>query len=132
MEEVILGGGYTCSVCGQYQRTSALCHHDNNLIPETWDYVDSDTNKTNMKQTAIEWIRELSKQREPDKFDWQQAKEIEQKNMNALDLIDEHQIIRETVGYEFLNDVELCDLPELMKFLKIVYNYKKLKTIENG
>lgn len=31
MEEVILGGGYTCSVCGQYQRTSAVCHH-NNLI----------------------------------------------------------------------------------------------------
>ena len=85
-----------------------------------------------MEQSAVEWIRELSKQREPDKFDWQQAKEIEQKNMNALDLIDEHQIIRETVGYEFLNDVELCDLPELMKFLKIVYNYKKLKTIENG
>ncbi len=79
-----------------------------------------------MKQTAVEWLEELSKQREPDKFDWQQAKEIEQKNMNALDLIDEHQIIRETVGYDFLNDVELVDLPELMKFLKIVYNYKKL------
>ena len=32
MEPVILGGGYTCSVCGQYQRTSALCHHNNNLM----------------------------------------------------------------------------------------------------
>ncbi len=32
-EPVILGGGYTCSVCGQYQRTSALCHHIN-LIPK--------------------------------------------------------------------------------------------------
>ena len=92
-----------------------------------------------MKQTAVEWIHELSKQREPDTFDWEQAKEmeniltkIEQKNMNALDLIDEHIIIRETVGYEFLNDVELVDLPEVMKFLKIVYNYKKLKTIEHG
>lgn len=85
-----------------------------------------------MKQSAVEWIHELSKQREPDKFDWQQAKEIEHKHMNALDLIDEHQIIRETVGYEFLNDVKLVDLPELMKFLKIVYNYKKLKTIEHG
>ena len=85
-----------------------------------------------MEQSAVEWIRELSKQREPDKFDWQQAKEIEHKNMNTLDLIDEHIIIRETVGYEFLNDVELVDLPEVMKFLKIVYNYKKLKTIEHG
>jgi len=80
-----------------------------------------------MAQTAIEWIHELSKQREPDKFDWIQAKEIE--NMNPLDLIDEHIIIRETVGYEFLNDVELVDIPELMKFLKIVYNYKKLTRI---
>lgn len=50
--------------------------------------------------------------------------------MKPLDLIDEHQIIRETVGYEFLNDVELCDIPEVMKFLKIVYNYKKIKLIE--
>jgi hypothetical protein len=83
-----------------------------------------------MAQTAIEWIHELSKQREPDKFDWEQAKEIE--NMNPLDLIDEHIIIRETVGYEFLNDVELHDIPEVMKFLKIVYNYKKLKTIESN
>lgn len=50
--------------------------------------------------------------------------------MKPLDLIDEHQIIRETVGYEFLNDVELCDIPEVMKFLKIVWNYKKIKLIE--
>jgi hypothetical protein len=52
--------------------------------------------------------------------------------MNPIDLIDEHQIIRETVGYEFLNNVELCDIPEVMKFLKIVYNYKKIKTIESN
>ena len=51
--------------------------------------------------------------------------------MNPFDQIDEHQIIRETVGYEFLNNVELCDIPEVMKFLKIVYNYKKIKHIEN-
>jgi hypothetical protein len=50
--------------------------------------------------------------------------------MNPIDLIDEHQIIRETVGYEFLKDVELVDIPEVMKFLKIIYNYKKLKAIE--
>ena len=80
-----------------------------------------------MAQTAIEWIHELSKQREPDKFDWIQAKEIE--NMNPLDLIDEHTIIRKTVGYDFLSNVELHDIPELMKFLKIVYNYKKLTRI---
>jgi hypothetical protein len=32
-EPAIYGGGYTCEVCGQYQRTSALCHHIN-LIPK--------------------------------------------------------------------------------------------------
>jgi|688.fasta_scaffold1001845_1 hypothetical protein len=29
MENPILGGGYTCSECGQYQRTSAVCKHFN-------------------------------------------------------------------------------------------------------
>ena len=28
------------------------------------------------KQTAVEWLHEIAKQREPDKFDWQQAKEM--------------------------------------------------------
>jgi hypothetical protein len=30
-----------------------------------------------MKQTAVEWLHEIAKQREPDKFDWKQAKEME-------------------------------------------------------
>jgi len=29
------------------------------------------------KQTAVKWLHEIAKQREPDKFDWQQAKEME-------------------------------------------------------
>jgi len=49
--------------------------------------------------------------------------------MNPLDLIDEHELIRETVGYEFLNNVELVDIPEIMGFLKIVYNYKKINNL---
>jgi hypothetical protein len=28
------------------------------------------------KQTVIKWLEEIAKQREPDKFDWQQAKEM--------------------------------------------------------
>jgi hypothetical protein len=28
------------------------------------------------KQTAVDWLLELSKQRELDKFDWEQAKEM--------------------------------------------------------
>lgn len=52
--------------------------------------------------------------------------------MSDLDLIDEHIIIRETVGYEFLNGVDVIDIPEVMRFLKIVYNYNKMKSIEKN
>ena len=31
----------------------------------------------NKKQTAIEWLHQIFKQREPDKFDWEQAKQME-------------------------------------------------------
>lgn len=34
-----------------------------------------------MKQTAVEWLHEIAKQREPDKFDWQQAKEMEKEQI---------------------------------------------------
>lgn len=30
------------------------------------------------KQTAVEWLHEIVKQREPGKFDWEQAKQMEQ------------------------------------------------------
>ena len=33
-------------------------------------------------KTAVEWLHELSKQRELDKFDWQQAKEMEKEQMS--------------------------------------------------
>jgi len=34
-----------------------------------------------MKQTAVEWLHEIAKQREPDKFDWKQAKEMEKEQI---------------------------------------------------
>lgn len=51
--------------------------------------------------------------------------------MNTLDLVEEHIIIRETVGYEVLNNIEIEDIPEVIKFLKIVYNYKRMTNLEN-
>ena len=51
--------------------------------------------------------------------------------MDALNIIDEHIIIRETIGYEEIKDVEVYDLPEVLKFLKIVYNYQKMVNLEN-
>jgi anti-sigma regulatory factor (Ser/Thr protein kinase) len=29
------------------------------------------------QQTAVDWLHEIAKQREPDKFDWEQAKQME-------------------------------------------------------
>ena len=51
--------------------------------------------------------------------------------MNTLDLVEEHIIIRETVGYEVLNNIEIEDIPDVIKFLKIVYNYKRMTNLEN-
>ena len=32
-------------------------------------------------KTAVEWLHEIAKQREPDKFDWEQAKQIEKQQI---------------------------------------------------
>jgi hypothetical protein len=34
-----------------------------------------------MTQTAIEWLHQIFKQREPDKFDWEKAKAMEKEQM---------------------------------------------------
>jgi uncharacterized membrane protein YfhO len=34
-------------------------------------------NLVNKQQTAVEWLHQIFKQREPDKFDWEQAKQME-------------------------------------------------------
>ena len=50
--------------------------------------------------------------------------------MKDTDIIDEHLIIRETVGYEVLNQVAIEDMPKVMEFLKIVYNFNRMKRVE--
>jgi hypothetical protein len=38
------------------------------------------------KQTAIDWLHEIAKQREPDKFDWEQALAMEKEQIiNSFD-----------------------------------------------
>lgn len=49
----------------------------------------------------------------------------------TLDLINNHIVIRETVGYNFLNNIAIEDIPEVMEFLKIVFNYSKMKDKTN-
>ena len=51
-------------------------------------------------------------------------------NNTVSNLIDEHLIIRETVGYDFLNNVAIEDIPEVIKYLKLVFNYTKMNNIK--
>ena len=44
--------------------------------------------------------------------------------------IDEHQIIRETVGYDVIADVKIEDLPSVIDFLRICNNYVKMQKID--
>ena len=48
---------------------------------------------------------------------------------HPLEIINQHDTIRETVGYEFISKVELYDLPSVMSFLEIVHNYMKMKKL---
>lgn len=48
-----------------------------------------------MKQTAVEWLHKIFKEREPDKFDWEQAKEMEKEqiidaNIEGQRVFDKH------------------------------------------
>ena len=52
--------------------------------------------------------------------------------MDALDIIDHHLFIRQTVGYEVLSQVPIEDMPKVMEFLKIVYNYNRMKLVERN
>ncbi len=47
--------------------------------------------------------------------------------MSVLQTIDEHLYIRETVGYDVIKEVPLEDMPTIINFLKIVYNYNRMK-----
>ena len=58
-----------------------------------------------MKQSAVEWIHELSKQREPDKFDWQRAKEMEkQQIIDAYCHNDIDDVIMQDFAKEYYNE----------------------------
>ncbi len=49
--------------------------------------------------------------------------------MDALEIIDEHMIIRNTVGYDAIKDIEVYDLPTVLGFLKVVNNYMRMKNL---
>ncbi len=47
--------------------------------------------------------------------------------MKWWEVIEEHDIIRETVGYDMISEIDVVDLPEVLHFLKICHNYTKMK-----
>ena len=49
--------------------------------------------------------------------------------LNPLEIMDQHIVIRETVGYEGIKNIEVYDLPQVIDFLQIVYNYNKMQNI---
>lgn len=49
--------------------------------------------------------------------------------MDALQTIDEHTVIRETVGYDAIKGIEVYDLPQVIDFLQIVWNYQKMSNM---
>ena len=63
-------------------------------------------NLVNKQQTAVEWLHQIFKQREPDKFDWEQAKEMEKEQVSKAhydgyyreDLYDTRQYYNDTYG----------------------------------
>ncbi len=46
--------------------------------------------------------------------------------MSDLDIIKNHIIIQDTIGYDIFNTIEICDIPTVLEFLKITYNYIKI------
>lgn len=61
-----------------------------------------------MAQTALDWLYNLSKQREPDKFDLEQAKEMERqqriKDYNAGYIDAQCNHVNDAVNYIFETD----------------------------
>ena len=46
--------------------------------------------------------------------------------MNDIDIVEEHFLIRYTIGYEIISEIDVFDIPEVLRFLKIVNNYNKM------
>ena len=51
--------------------------------------------------------------------------------MDDLKIINQHQLIRDTIGYDAISGIDVVDLPDVLRFLKIVDNYSKICRIIN-
>ena len=46
--------------------------------------------------------------------------------MKEIEIIQEHELIRDTVGYDVISKIETVDIPIVLSFLQIVVNYIKM------
>jgi len=51
------------------------------------------------------------------------------KIMNELQIIDNSIAIKETIGFKFLDGIDVIDIPNVIKFCNIVYNYMKMSEV---
>ena len=51
--------------------------------------------------------------------------------MKDYDIILHHELIRNTVGYDFISDIDLFDLPTVIDFLDIINYYECICKLEN-
>lgn len=49
--------------------------------------------------------------------------------MKDSEIIDHYIIIRETIGYDAMKLIEESDLPAVIKFCTIMYNYTRMKQL---
>ena len=52
--------------------------------------------------------------------------------MNQLQIINNSTYIKETIGFAILDEINVIDHPAVIEFCKIVYNYTKMKNVENA
>ena len=51
--------------------------------------------------------------------------------MKELQTIEEHILIRNTIGYDVIKDIDVCDMPNVIRFLRIIDNYLKMQRIDS-
>ena len=51
-------------------------------------------------------------------------------SLKELEIIEEHILIRDTCGYDVIAQANVCDIPQILHFLRICNNYVKLQRID--
>ena len=51
--------------------------------------------------------------------------------MSNLDTIEQHILIRDTIGYDGIKNIDIFDIPTVLEFLKIVENYSRMIRVLN-